>query len=196
MEKISTDLEKLGAILGREGNWASAILGKLGVLPNADGTFDKEMAARALERLLFQSPQPGPSRRVGSSDRICRESLEADFERHGLKVVGHALRRGTRVTLQRPDGTEFYVLVYVALRTTSTGQVGFTVNHLHIEDYQWFAFIAEPFDKVYLRRREEIISRVRSKTTSEEVKKANVTFSAGTDSDLFENRVKELVAEK
>ena len=196
MENEPTEIAQLGAILGRETNWASAILGKLGVLPKADGTFDKEQAAQALERLLFQSPQLASARPVGSNDRACRENLEANFERHGLKVVGHALRRGTRVTLERPDGTELYVLVYVALRTTKTGQVGFTVNHLHIEDYQWFAFIAEPFNEVFLRRREEILSRLRSKNTSGEVKKANVTFSISTDADLFENRIDELLEEQ
>lgn len=196
MMSKTTDLKVLADAFGKSENWVSAILGKLGVLPDEDGSFNKEKVAQALEDLLFRSSPAAPSGVVSTSERSCRESLEDRFEQHGLKVIGHALRKGTRVTLRRPDGSEVYVLVYVALRKTKTGQVGFSVNHLHIEDYPWFAFIAEPFNKVYLRRREEIINRLRNRKPGEAVKTANVTFSAGADVDLFENRVQELVKGK
>ena len=193
MQTKTTDLKVLADAFGKDENWASAILGKLGVLPDETGSFDKRKAAHAVEYLLFHSSPAAPSGNVSASDRSCRERLEDRFEQHGLEVVGHALKKGTRVTLRRPDGTEVYVLVYVTLGKTTSGQASFTVNHLHVENYKWFAFVAEPFNKVYLRRREEILSRLRNRKLREEVRTANVTFSSGSDVDLFDNRIQELV---
>ena len=191
----------LGRLLNRDEHWAAAILGRVGVIPDEDGTFDAAEAAEALQQALFNAPPKEPSAErpdwltaaeMGSNEDSCREWLISRLKEYGLDVVGRALRSGARMTLRRPDGSRVQIVTYVAMKEKPSGQIGFTVNHLANESYDWFAFVAKPLGKAFLRRRTEILASLK-KRNPDEVTRASITMSAGTEDDLFENRIRELV---
>ena len=195
---------ELAQILGKSEPWATAILGRIGVMPDDDGTFDPSQAAIALQHVLFDDPlrrregtKPDwlTKAEMGATEHTCRDWLIDQFRDYGLEVDGRALRSGAQMTLRRPDGSEVQVVTYVTLKPKPSGQVGFTVNHLSNREYDWFAFVAKPLGKAYLKRRKEILASSRRRK-ADDLNRTSITVSAGTTDDLFENRIRELVEGK
>ena len=188
---------ELARALGANEAWAGSVLGRLCVDVDADGWFDFEEARQAIDRAArFQGnaaiQSSVVSAEMGPTEETCRLWLKSHFEQNGLEVVGRAKRRGSRMTLRKPDGTEFFILTYVALRTKSNGQIGFTINYMDDPGLDWIGFIAKPWGKAYLRRRKEILERMRIEP-GKEPKTANITFSPKADNYLLENRIQELI---
>lgn len=201
MIKKDPHISDLAQIFGKSEPWTTAILGRMGVMPEDDGTFDATQAADALQQVLFDAPlrematvKPDwlTAAEMGATEDSCREWLIAQFKEYGLEVVGRALRSGARMTLLRPSGSEVQVITYVALKAKPSGQIGFTVNHLANEEYDWFVFVAKPLGKAYFRRRKEILASSKRRKP-DELTRTSITISAGTLDDLFENRIRELV---
>jgi hypothetical protein len=197
MDTKPASLAELATLFARDERWAAWILGGLGVPLDPDGTFDATVANNALERAIQRLSSarslPRPDwvtvAEMGTTEESCRQWFISQLERHGMEVTGRSLRRGARMTVRLPGGKQTTLLTYVALTTKPSGQVGFTASYLDDPHVDWFVFIAKDFGKAYLRRKHEIIERLRTK---KKVRTAAVTFSEGSDADLLEHRLPEL----
>lgn len=114
------------------------------------------------------------------------------LEKHLLTFLGSRSRHGALMTFRRPRGDEVRVIVYVVNNKNSAGQCVFSINHLEDGAADWALLVAWPFRRFYLKKISEIRAR-KGKTTKS--KQANVTIREGSPpDDLFENRIRELVA--
>ncbi len=185
----------LAAALKTSDVWAAALLGRADVTVDEQGQFDASEARTKLDQALRRRVQPELENRftsaeMGSTPESARQWFIGQLEQHGLVIVGRAMKRGMRITVRRPNGSEFRILTYVALKEKSNGQIGFVINYMNDEGLDWIAFIAKPLGEAFLRRRKEILSKMRPKDATS---KAAITFSPGTTTDLLKDRIDELV---
>lgn len=196
-EEKRGSVEELAQALATTPVRMASILGRLGIEVDEDGRFDAAAALVAIESVSKVSPLADVSKflaaaEMGADEESCRRFLKANLELNGLAVVGRAKRRGARMTVRRRDGSEFYLMTYVALLEKANGQIGFTVNYMADPHLDWIALIAKPWGRMFLKRRTEILSSMRIQP-GDEPKTANVTLSRSTATDLFEDRVAELL---
>jgi len=201
-ERKKISVAELAALLGASEAWAGAILNGFKISIDTEGKFDLKEAQSALEKaskIVSSTSMLDESKfiasEMGPTEETCRLFFISQLEQEGLRLEGRKLRRGSLLRFVRPDDTDFRILSYVALRPKANNQISFTVNHMDDPGLDWIAFIAKPFGRVFLRRRKEILERMRIKP-GEKPKSANVTFSPNTTSDLLEHRVKELLKNK
>lgn len=185
----------LAVVLEASEAWVGSMLARIGVEVELDGRFDTAAAQAALHRLASASPSDVGGyvgAEMGPSEESCRSWLIAKLAEHSVENKGRAGRRGARMTLLLPNGRQIRILTYVALRPKPSGQVGFTVNKLDDPGLDWIAFIAKPFGKAYLRRKTEILEG-REKPDVGPPRTASLTFSAGSDADLLERRIDDML---
>ena len=189
--------------------WLGNVLARLKVDVDDTGFYDPQAVRQALDSASRMVMAAGDSSalspeitntlltvtEMGADQEGCVAWLKKQFSEHGLKVIG---RGGTRnlvtFTLERADGEQMKVSVHAALRLKEkTGQVGFSVSGLEYDDLRWFAFVAKPWGRAYLRNRDDIKKTIRS--DKRDLKTAFLTFSPGVNDDLFEKRIDELVGD-
>lgn len=195
--------QELAAFFGQPDSFGFLVLGALGVQPEANDQFEVELAASAMKRRLLgatAAPAPPPSwlaaAQMGPDEESCRRLLQAVLEQHGMQVVGHGMRNGMRMTLRHPeDDRTLRILTYVALNDRpDTHQVGFAVNHLDADEGDfWVVLIAKPLGRIFLRRKSEILERVRRRRKGRTPATATVTVSPGTTTNLLVDRLREFL---
>ncbi|HOX57849.1 MAG TPA: hypothetical protein PLC99_13260 [Verrucomicrobiota bacterium] len=192
MIRTKSKIKALAFALDANEAWVGALLTKLRVEVDPLGDFDSKAVRVALEQMIRTQPDSSLPNQVfaemGPSEESCRQWLIEQFRQHGLQLEGRAFRNGARMTLKRQDGSTLRVMTYVALKARASGQVGFSVNRLDDEGLDWVALVAKPFGKVYLRRRREILESFRGEIG----RTACLTFSAGSDANLLQYRIREL----
>lgn len=196
---LADSVEMLASALRANLAWTGAFLERLGVAVGLDGRFDAAAACRALDAAarLYEERGGGDSlagAEMGPSEESCRAWLVAQLAEYGVKVVGRGLRCAARFTLELQDGRTVRALTYVSLRSKASGQCGFTAGHLTDEDIEWYLFIAKPLGRVFLRRRIEVLSRLRLQPGQAPPSAAAVTFSRSS-ADVLEARVGELLGD-
>lgn len=199
--RYSQNLITLGAAFGRDPAWAAWLVGFLGLPLGQNGSYDADSLGSRLElRLGMLAPDgaaPAAVAEMGPTPETVRLWLKAQFEQHGLALVGRALRHAARMTLRRQrDGSELRVMTYTIMSIKRSGQATATINYLDDEGLDWIAVAVKPWGKAYLRRKGEIIARLRPRRGGKTPTTAAITFSPKSDADLFEHRIAELVEGK
>lgn len=130
---------------------------------------------------------------MGATAGSCRTWAREHFKKAGLSVTsGSGNITAPYVVVHPQTGLEYRIPVYATVTLKqSTGQVGFTVGGLDCSDFDWYAFVAQPFGRMYLRRRTEIVKGIRRRKAVRS--RAYVSFSPGPEENLFENRITELL---
>jgi hypothetical protein len=87
----------------------------------------------------------------------------------------------------------YRIPVYASVTLKDAGQVGYSIGGLDREEFEWYGFVAQPFGRMYLRRRTEIIAGIHRKKAV--LGRACLSFSIGPEEDLYENRIHELLGD-
>lgn len=207
-ETREKNVTTLADALDADPAWLGNVLARLKVDINDKGFYDPKAVRQALDsasRLVMAGDSsvlpPGITdtlltiTEMGADAESCLAWLKGQFIKHGLKVIGRGgMRNLVTFTLERADGKHMKVSVHAALRLKEkTGQIGFSVSGFEYEDLTWFAFVARPWGRAYLRKREDIKKTIRS--DKRDLKTAFLTFSPGVTDDLFDKRIGELIAD-
>lgn len=132
---------------------------------------------------------------MGESTGSCRTWARDCFASSGLRVLSGTGNTADPYVVVHPQTQAHYLIPVYATVTLkkSTGQVGFTVGGLDREDFEWYGFVAQPFGKMYLRKRLEIVEGVRRRKKVRD--RAYISFSPGPEENLYENRIHELLGD-
>ena len=188
-------VKALADILQADIAWTGGMLSRLGAKVDPDGSVDIARVRKALERL---TQAHGNSEKInalvraemGTTQESCRLWLIKQFEKNGFKLLHREESRSFHFLLKRPDGELRRIISFVSLRTkTNPNQVGFTAAPGPYRDDDFFAFIAQPFGKAYLKSRKDMKDRWQEKNHTGPLGRISLTFSVGVDTDLFENRI-------
>jgi hypothetical protein len=200
-KSFAVSTEKLAEMMGWSPGWVGAWLQSLGVAVRDDGVFDPAQlrdSINAASRKRIKEPRvrQNESDAMGETEESCRLWLINVLHRHGLRVIHRQEAGNSRFTLERPDGKLLWIATHVALRSkTHPSQVGFcTSPHSGGDIYEYYFFIAQPLGRVYVLSKREIKDRWRKNHTGN-VGRMGITFSAGVDEHLLENRLHEILAE-
>ena len=190
----------LAKILQADPAWLGALITNLGIPVAPDGTLSSDKLKTKLDYLVRYSVKRGGTvpkvqGLIGSSEESGRQLLIKEFEKHGIRLLHRDEKRGSRFTMKTPRGKKLWVATQVALKSKAhPGQVGFTAGPGRLGDaYDWYAFIAVPFGKIYLQSRKDMKRRWNKNHKNVPMGRMSLTFSVGTDTDLLENRINELL---
>jgi len=201
--EVLVSVSSLATLLHADVAWLGAWLEKNGVTVDAQGQFPPQPLLRVFGRQMASALSPATvdfetKAAMGNTTETGRQWLIREFPKNGMEVTGRSGKSGSKFAVWRKatDGKLWWIATYVSKTMKTSGtQVGFVAGPDDDDGrpFDWYAFVALPMGKAYLRSRKDLETRWRKKHGNTPMGRMTVTFSAGLDTDLFENRIEELV---